>query len=207
MKLLLFSDLHRDTRAAERLVRRSVDADVAVCAGDLATIHEGLPEIVGVLSSMECPVVLVPGNGETFDELEAACRAWRGAHVLHGTETIVEGVPFFGIGGGIPTTPFGSWSWDFTETEAEELLADCPADCVLVSHSPPKGAVDRTAEGKSLGSVSVERAVRTRRPLLVVCGHVHACSGTHGAIDGIPVVNAGPRGVDWEILAGVRRGA
>src|SRR5207247_10447169 len=66
---------------------------------------------------------------------------------------------FFGIGGGIPVTPFGAWSYDFTEEQAQELLQNCPARCVLVSHSPPKGAVDR-AGGQSLGSVAVRDADR-----------------------------------------------
>ena len=72
------------------------------------------------------------------------------------------GDPHFGIGGGIPITPFGAWSYDFTEEQAQELLQNCPARCVLVSHSPPKGAVDQ-AGGQSLGSVSVRDAVERRR--------------------------------------------
>ncbi|MGH2571294.1 MAG: metallophosphoesterase family protein [bacterium] len=199
MKLLLFSDVHRDVRAAERLVRSSAGADVAVCAGDLATQHEGLQEIIDVLSGLRCPAVFVPGNGERFEALREACSDWKGAQVLHGTGATVAGVPFFGVGGGIPVTPFGSWSYDFTEEEAEELLAGCPARGVLVSHSPPKGCLDTTAQGDSLGSTAVRGTVEMRRPLLVVCGHVHACQGRHAMLGATPVVNAGPRGVDWEI--------
>ena len=119
MKLLLFSDLHRSTGAANRLIDRSAGVDVAVCAGDLATMHEGLPEMVIALTRMECPVVLVPGNGERFDALEEACLSWKGAHVLHGTGTTLGGVSFFGLGGGVPPTPFGSWSYDFTWVDVQ----------------------------------------------------------------------------------------
>lgn len=61
-------------------------------------------------------------------------------------------------------TPFGSWSWDFTEDEADELLADCPEGAVLVSHSPPRGAADVSSGGDHLGSRAVPRrstALRT----------------------------------------------
>ena len=55
-------------------------------------------------------------------------------------------------------TPFGPWSYDFTEEQAAELLAGCPRGCVLVSHSPPKGTVDVDSRGRSLGSVAVRDA-------------------------------------------------
>ena len=82
---------------------------------------------------------MVPGNSESTEELMQACRSWKSAHVLHGSYTTIEGVTFFGIGGGISITPFGSWSYDFSEDEARDLLRDCPSGGVLVSHSPPWG--------------------------------------------------------------------
>ena len=201
MKLLLFSDVHRDLAAAARLVELSREATVAVAAGDLATVHRGLDEVVAVLRDMACPTVLVPGNGETFDELEAACASWPEAQVLHGTGARVAGRDFFGLGGGVPVTPFGSWSWDFTEQEAAALLADCPSDAILVSHSPPKGAVDRDASGASLGSGAVRDTVLASRLALVVCGHIHSCGGRSEKLGATTVVNAGPRGVLWDLAA------
>src|SRR5207253_2443393 len=100
-----------------------------------------------VLQAIDRPTVLVPGNNESTDELDRACRDWPTAHVLHGAAVTLAGVTFFGLGGGIPVTPFGSWSYDFTEDQATELLASCPAGCVLVSHSPPRGAVDLSSRG------------------------------------------------------------
>jgi Icc-related predicted phosphoesterase len=96
-------------------------------------------------------------------------------------------------------TPFGAWSYDFDEGEAAALLADCPIGCVLVSHSPPKGVVDVSSRGQSLGSVAVRAAVVRRKPLLVVCGHIHACAGEQATLASSPVVNDGPNGVLWEL--------
>ena len=56
--------------------------------------------------------------------------------MLHGSGVGIGGVEFFGIGGGIPTTPFGAWSYDFTENEAAELLADAVGDVDVVSPRP-----------------------------------------------------------------------
>jgi Icc-related predicted phosphoesterase len=196
MKLLLFSDLHCDVTGARRLVERARDADVVVGAGDFATCRRGLSSTLEVLRAIDRPAVLVPGNSESAEELAAACRSWPSARVLHGTGVEIDGVAFYGLGGGVPVTPFGSWSWDFTEEEAGALLSDCPPGAVLVSHSPPKGAVDVSSSGRSLGSTAVRRAIERTRPLLVVCGHIHESSGQRARIGETTVVNAGPLGVE-----------
>jgi uncharacterized protein len=92
--------------------------------------------------------VLVAGNNEFTEELTQACRDWPQAQVLHGSAVTIAGMVFFGLGGGIPVTPFGSWSYDFTEEQATALLDGCPKGCVLVNHSPPKGAVDVDSGGR-----------------------------------------------------------
>lgn len=199
MRLLLVSDLHLDLEAAASVAARAPSVDVVVGAGDFAVQRRGLDEIIGALSGIETPCVLVPGNGESVEELEAACAGWEAARVLHGSGIEVEGVPFFGLGGGVPVTPFGSWSYDLTEDEARALLAPCPQGAVLVSHSPPRGHVDLDGSGTHLGSEAVLEAVRRTRPRLVVCGHVHASWGERSEHDGVPVVNAGPAGLIREL--------
>ncbi len=201
VKLLLFSDLHCDARAARRLVERSAEVDVVVGAGDFATVRRGLERTIDVLRAIDKPAVLVPGNSESDAELAAACRSWPQARVLHGSGTIVAGVRFWGLGGGVPVTPFGAWSFDFTENQAEQLLAPCPEGAVLVTHSPPKGAVDVSSTGASLGSVAVRRAVEEKKPALVVCGHIHESAGQTATIGDTPVVNAGPSGRVWDLDA------
>jgi hypothetical protein len=84
----------------------------------------------------------------------------------------------------------------------DRVLSGCPKGCVLISHSPPKGAVDVDSRGRSLGSVAVRDAVDRQEPLLVVCGHIHACAGQHIRLGRSVVVNAGPAGVEWEVCAG-----
>jgi Icc-related predicted phosphoesterase len=197
MKLLLFSDLHADADAARRLVQRARSVDVLVGAGDFGNVRRQLHVCIDVLKAVDRPTVLVAGNNESTDELLATCRDWPAAHVLHGSAVTLGGVTFFGLGGGIPVTPFGSWSYDFTEDQATALLAAAPPGCVLVSHSPPKGAVDTSSSGQSLGSVAVRAAVERLRPALVVCGHIHGSAGRQARLGPTPVVNAGPDGVEW----------
>jgi Icc-related predicted phosphoesterase len=199
MKLLLFSDLHAHAAAARSLVKRSGAADVLVGAGDFGNVRRHVQVCIDILRAVDKPAVLVASNNETTAELVEACRNWPQAHVLHGSAVTIGGVEFFGLGSGIPVTPFGAWSYDFTEEQAAELLSGCPKGCVLVSHSPPKGAVDVDSRGRSLGSVAVRDAVDQLEPLLVVCGHIHACAGQYVRLGRSPVVNAGPAGVEWEL--------
>ncbi|HEX3563325.1 MAG TPA: metallophosphoesterase family protein, partial [Solirubrobacterales bacterium] len=172
MKLLAFSDLHRDLDQAERLVERSSDADVVIAAGDFASVHEGLDQTIGALSAISVPTVLVPGNNETEDALRSACEGWEAATVLHGQAAEIDGTAFFGLGAGVPITPW-DWSFDLDEEEASERLAACPEGGVLVVHSPPKGHCDQSSSGDHLGSEAILAAIKAKQPRLAVCGHIH----------------------------------
>jgi len=198
MRLLLFSDVHTDADAARALVAMSESVDVAVGAGDFAVQRRGLEPTMDILSAMACPAVLVPGNGESDTELREACRDWARAHVLHGSGTSIEGIDFWGLGGGVPVTPFGAWSFDLTEDEAREKLADCPEGAVLVTHSPPLGHVD-TSGGRHLGSKAVLETVESARPVLVVCGHIHDAWRQESTLRPTRIVNAGPEGILVEL--------
>lgn len=194
MRLLVCSDIHCDHTAAQSIVDRSADASAVLCAGDLAVMRTGLQETVDVLAAITVPTVLVAGNGESAEELAAACRGWSSAHVLHGSGHEIEGVPFWGVGGANPVTPFGAWSYDLDDVEVGVLLEDCPPGAVLVTHSPPLGHVDRV-NGQHLGSRVILDTIRLKQPRLAVCGHIHAC-WTEEAREGTThIVNAGPAGV------------
>jgi Icc-related predicted phosphoesterase len=199
MKLLVFSDLHNDFGTASKLVELSNAVDVVVGAGDFCVARQGLADIIAPLSAIIKPTLLVPGNSESDEELLLACRSWKTAHVLHSTRVTLAEITFFGIGGGIPITPFGAWSYDFSEDEAYDLLRDCPSGGVLISHSPPMGMLDLSSDGRSLGSQAVRETVLSKKPHLVVCGHIHGSAGQIDRIGETTVINAGPQGILWEL--------
>jgi Icc-related predicted phosphoesterase len=191
VRLLAFSDIHRDMRQAGRLAERARDVDVVLAAGDLASVHRGLEEVIEVLAAIETPTVLVAGNNETDAALRAACVGWSAGHVLHGQGVEIDGVSFFGLGGGVPVTPW-DWSFDLTEEEAAERLAACPRGAVLVVHSPPKGHVDGS---RRLGSQAVLEAIEDKQPRFAVCGHIHEAAGEQDRIGESRVLNVGPSGI------------
>ncbi|MGI9519019.1 MAG: metallophosphoesterase family protein [Pirellulaceae bacterium] len=202
MKLLLFSDIHCSHSAISHLIARSADADVLVGAGDFGTMRRGLAETLQPLREIGRPLVLVPGNAESDTELREVAD-WSGAHVLHGNGVRLDGCDFFGLGGGIPVTPFGSWSFDLDEDVARDQLKDCSSGGVLVVHSPPFGAVDLSSRGEHLGSQAIRETVLDKQPVLTVCGHIHDSAGRWEKLGETTVVNAGPAGILWDLTANV----
>ena len=198
MKLLAFSDLHRDLGQAATLVEMSAEADVVIGAGDFASIHEGLGETIDALAAIETPTILVPGNNETEDALREAASGWRAATVLHGGGTSIDGVEFYGLGAGIPETPW-DWSFDLDDEAAAEMLAACPERAVLVLHSPPQGHCDSNGSGDHFGSPALLEAIEDKRPRLSVCGHIHESWGCASEIGDTPVRNLGPKGTWLEV--------
>ncbi|HEY7266363.1 MAG TPA: metallophosphoesterase family protein [Solirubrobacterales bacterium] len=193
MRVLAFSDLHRDLDQAGSLVERSSQADAVIAAGDFASVHEGLEETIGALRGIDVPTVLVPGNNETEEALRAACGGWEAATVLHGQGAEIDGTPFYGLGAGVPVTPW-DWSFDLDEQGARKRLADCPEGAVLVVHSPPKGHCDTSSSGDHLGSEAILETIETKRPALAVCGHIHEAWGAEDEVGPTRVINLGPSG-------------
>jgi Icc-related predicted phosphoesterase len=193
VRILAFSDLHRDLTQGAKLVEMSAEADVVIGAGDFASVHEGLGETIDALASIEKPVVLVPGNNETEEALREAASGWESATVLHGGSATIDGVEFFGLGAGIPVTPW-DWSFDLDDGAATAMLGDCPEGAVLVLHSPPQGHCDTNGGGDHFGSPALLEGIEEKRPRLAVCGHIHESWGCESQIGETPVRNLGPTG-------------
>ena len=198
MRLLAFSDLHRDLEQAANLVEMSADADLVIGAGDFASVHEGLAETIDALAAIETPTVLVPGNNETDEALREAAPSWPAATVLHGSGTTIDGTEIYGLGAGIPVTPW-DWSFDLDDEAAAAMLAPCPEGAILVLHSPPQGHCDANGSGDHFGSAALLNAIEEKRPRLAVCGHIHESWGCESQVGNTPVRNLGPKGAWIEV--------
>ncbi len=197
MKILAFSDLHLSPPRAAALVEAAAHADLVIGAGDFCNARRGLDEAMALLEGIAAPMVVVPGNAESADELRAAARD--GTIVLHGEATDIDGIRLFGLGYGVPVTPFGAWSCDLTEDQAADLLAGCDAADILVTHSPPKGVADVTSAGQSVGSTAIRDAIGRIGPELALCGHIHDSWNAEGRIGRTRVVNLGPTAHWFEV--------
>ena len=190
MKVLAFSDLHLSQSHARALVTASQKADLVIGAGDFCNMRQGLEEAMDLLKGIPAPFVVVPGNAESAEELRQAVHS--GTTVLHGEGTKVAGLELFGLGYGVPTTPFGNWSCDLPETEAETMLNRCETADILILHSPPKGFCDVTSTGHSVGSTAIRDAITRVQPQWAFCGHIHDSWGQTERLGRTSVVNLGP---------------
>lgn len=190
MKILAFSDLHGAPSRAAELVEAAQEADLVLGAGDFCNHRNGLAEALALLDGISAPRIFVPGNHESAEELSQA--AGPGVTVLHGAGCEVDGLRIFGLGYGVPVTPFGDWSCDMTEDMAEAQLAPCAAADILLLHSPPKGLADRTGQRQSVGSTAIHAAIARIQPRLALCGHIHDSWGVRGRIGASELVNLGP---------------
>jgi uncharacterized protein len=192
-RILAFSDMHLSRRCAAAICAAAPEADLVIGAGDFCTQRRGLDAAMALLGPVLQKAVLVPGNAESADELRAAAGP---ATVLHGQSAELAGLTIFGLGYAVPRTPFGSWSCDLDEDEADAMLGAMERADVLVVHSPPKGVADRTSAGAAVGSAAVRAAIERVQPRLAVCGHIHDSWGRTGLIGATHVRNLGP-GVTW----------
>ena len=194
MRILAFSDLHANQAHADLLVAASASADLVIAAGDFCNFHKGLDAAVQMLSAIPCPIIAVPGNHETADALCAVAPSQM--TVLHGQSHAIGTIEVFGIGYGIPISPFTDWSVDLTEAEATEMLENCHQADIIVSHSPPIHLGDKTSNGAHVGSTALRAAIERLKPKFFFCGHIHESWGTSGQIGDTQVHNLGPS-VNW----------
>ena len=199
LRVLAFSDLHRDVAAAHAIVEAARDAHVVVGAGDFATRGEGADDTLAVLRDLRCPFVLVHGNHDDPDELQRLTSDWSDAHLLHGTGVEIVGTTFFGLGGEVPVRNDAAWNAGQSEDEAAVLLRDCPEGCVLVTHNPPLGHCDVQRDGSHEGSEAILECVRRTRPSHVLCGHIHHAWGMRSAIGRTELANIGPKAIVLEV--------
>lgn len=174
----------------------SGNADVVVGAGDFATRGQGAAATLTVLKSSVSPVVIVHGNHDDPTALNALCDGWPGIHYLHGSCLTLDGVPFFGLGGEIPSRVDAPWNVTETELAAATMLEACPVGAVLVTHTPPFGSADVQSDGTHEGSTAIYDAVHLKTPVLNLCGHIHNAWGMTDRIGDTRVHNLGP-GLNW----------
>jgi uncharacterized protein len=116
------------------------------------------------LAAVELPKLGVRGNHDAEDALSAV-----GAEELQLRRVEVGGLSFTGFGGSPRYSRDGANEW--TEEEAEELVARLPAADVLITHSPPAGVNDEPDDPVHRGSPALREWVERTRPAWLLHGH------------------------------------
>ena len=201
MKILIFSDIHGDAGALERIVEQL--ADIYIAAGDLSTFRRSLDRCGEILKPLGERLWVLPGNHETHDDTRALCEKFgfvdfhRQVRALPGTAgtTLWAGLGYSNI------TPFNT-PGEYSEEEISKALAEFDGikQLYLVVHFPPQGtALDEFSPGKHAGSPTLRAWVERHQPLYLFCGHIHEAEGVQLRIGQTFAVNVGKQGYLLEL--------
>jgi Icc-related predicted phosphoesterase len=197
MRLLIFSDIHGDAAALERLM--GTDADYYFAAGDLANWGKGLDQLGPILQKRAERMYVMPGNHESENDIERFCERY-GFHNFHGQSITVDGYAIAGLGYSNPT-PFNT-PGEYSEEELAEKLAPFASldPLVLICHCPPQGTkLDRAGAGQHFGSRSVREFIERKQPEHFFCGHIHEAAGVSDQLGKTQGMNVGKRGFLLEL--------
>ena len=192
MKLLVFSDIHNDKRALERLM--ATEADAYVCAGDLVSWARGLDVMGEILKPRAERMYVLPGNHESEADIAGFCARF-GFTALHGRVVELGGGRGAGLGYS-NRTPFNT-PGEYSEQELSQRLEAFVGlqPLVLICHCPPKDTpLDGVKEGAHFGSPAVREFIEKHGPKRFFSGHIHETEGVECTVGRTRGVNAGKRG-------------
>ena len=196
-RLLVFSDIHSDTGALERLM--GVDADYYFAAGDLVNWGRGLEKMGQIMRPRAGRVYVLPGNHESERDIAEFCSRY-GFVNFHGATLEIAGARVAGLGYSSPT-PFDT-PGEYTEEEMASRLArfDAFRPTVMICHSPPLDTpLDHMHHGLHAGSRAVREFIERVRPAHFFCGHIHEAEGVAVQMGPTRAINVGKQGYLLEL--------
>jgi Icc-related predicted phosphoesterase len=196
-RALVFSDIHNDSRALERLME--IEADYYFAAGDLVSWARGLDKMGEVMKRRAERVYVLPGNHESDRDIAAFCDRF-GFVNFHQRSFEASGVHWAGLGYS-STTPFHT-PGEYTEAQLAERLEPFAElkPLVLICHAPPLDtALDRIRDGLHAGSRSVREFIEKHQPIHFFCGHIHEAEGTVIQMGATRAMNVGKKGYLLEL--------
>jgi uncharacterized protein len=201
MKISIFSDIHGDARALERIVEQP--ADIYIAAGDLSTFRRGLDRCGEILKPLGERLWVLPGNHETHDDTRALCEKFGFVDFhsqVHALDSAAGATQWAGLGYS-NITPFNT-PGEYSEEEISKVLAAFEGiqPLYLVVHFPPQGtALDEFAPGKHAGSPTLRAWVERHQPVYLFCGHIHEAAGKSERLGSTQCFNVGKQGHTLEI--------
>jgi Icc-related predicted phosphoesterase len=175
--IVFITDVHGKYEVIPRIFEEE-EPDYVLIGGDLTNFGP-LDGVIPALEDIPAPTFIVPGNcdpKEIIRVIEAS-----DAISLHKKSIDLGSITITGFGGS-NTTPFHT-PFEISEEEIAIDLSDILAKTkknrwnLLMTHVPPKGALDGIGENGSVhvGSTSIAEVIREFD--IICCGHIHEQKG------------------------------
>src|SRR5580765_2852789 len=191
-RLLIFSDLHNDVRALEKLM--DIEADYYFAAGDLVSWARGLDKMAEPMKRRASRMYVLPGNHESERDIAEFCQR-HGFINFHGGTLAIGDTHVAGLGYSTPT-PFdtpGEYSEQEMATRLEKFVELKPR--VLICHAPPLDTdLDCIQQGLHAGSRAVREFIEKVQPEYFFCGHIHEAEGVVIQMGATRAQNVGKKG-------------
>jgi Icc-related predicted phosphoesterase len=196
-RLLVFSDIHNDARALDKLM--AIEADYYFAAGDLVSWGRGLDKMGALLKRRAERMYVLPGNHESEKDIAGFCERY-GFVNFHGGTLDIDGTHVAGLGYSTPT-PFDT-PGEYSEEEMAARLGKFTEwnPSVLICHAPPLNTdLDRIKAGLHAGSRAVREFIEKYQPANFFCGHIHEAEGSVIQMGATRAQNVGKKGYLLEL--------
>lgn len=189
MKIVCISDTHQLHRQL-----KIPECDILLHAGDITFtgehhVLEDFNDWLGSLENVKHKIVIAGNHDLSLENNDNLARKiLSNASYLYHESITVEGLKIFGS----PFSPrFCDWAFNVDRGEPlRKLWENIPQNTdILLTHGPPWGILDKTANGKQVGCEDLLRKVVEIKPKIHCFGHIHEGYGTL-ALDGTVFVNA-----------------
>ncbi|MBD3192424.1 MAG: hypothetical protein GF308_17425 [Candidatus Heimdallarchaeota archaeon] len=198
IRILGLTDLHSNGQVPLDRLKKTIqqkNINLIIITGDLSTFggKKIVKKILEAFNRLEKPILYIPGN---MDQPETANIQFGNIIPVHERSQKIHNIYFIGIGGS-NETPFVC-PFTLTETEIQQALTTAYGSVpngspfILLTHAPPKDSeADRLKNGQHVGSKIIRTFIEEKRPILVLCGHIHEAQSI-SQINGITCINPGP---------------
>jgi Icc-related predicted phosphoesterase len=172
MKLLVVCDIHDEEAAVARIRARMAEGfDHLIVCGDLSRSVSFAEDFLSQFPD----AFVIPGNWDS-EGVNGVMR--KAKNYAHGRRLeLAEGLNLVGFGYS-NITPFHTYG-ELTEEKIYQGMSPLQIDrnTLLALHCPPKGHFDE-ARGAHVGSESILKIIREKKPLAAFFGHIHELSGS-----------------------------
>lgn len=200
MKILAAGDLHGDQTRVKELAKLADKnkVDLVVLCGDIVESELETKNMVGPFIKHNRKVLLIPGNHETIATVDFLAQLYDVTN-LHGYSIKINDVGFFGCG----SANIGLFS--LKEDDIYSILKkgfDKIKDSkktIMVTHVHPSGTKMEKFSKFVPGSIGVEKAIKSLKPDILLCSHVHEAQGIEEKIGRTKIINVGRKGKIIEI--------
>ncbi len=175
VKALIFSDIHNDARALEKLM--AIEADDYFAAGDLVSWARGLDKMGELMKRRARAGLRAAGQSRIGERHRGVLRALRIRQFSRRDGG--DRRRAFRRTGLLDPDAFDT-PGEYGEEEMAERLEKFAAwkPQVLICHSPPLDTpLDRIKEGLHAGSRAVREFIEKHQPAHFFCGHIHEAEG------------------------------